>query len=70
MHGQRTTPGREVPVLAQTCAAAGERTDANKEKAISFAARRCLADLFPTEVASFNALMEALVTIPAITLPI
>ncbi|MBK8814118.1 MAG: phosphoesterase [Methylococcaceae bacterium] len=37
----------------------GERTDANKEKAISFAARRCLADLFPTEVVSFNALMTS-----------
>jgi hypothetical protein len=37
-----------------------ERTQANKEKAISFAAHECLSDLFPTEIASFNALMTDL----------
>lgn len=39
---------------------ATERTDANKNKAISFAAYRALVDLFPSEVASFNALMASL----------
>lgn len=38
----------------------GERTEANKEKAVSYAAHECLSDLFPTEVASFNALMGTL----------
>lgn len=37
-----------------------ERTDANKEKAVSFAAHECLSDLFPTEAASFNTLMTSL----------
>jgi hypothetical protein len=37
-----------------------ERTVANKEKAISYAAHECLSDLFPSEVGSFNALMAAL----------
>jgi hypothetical protein len=36
----------------------GEQTNANKEKAVSFAAYQCLVDLFPTQTASFNALME------------
>jgi len=34
-----------------------ERTDANKEAAIGFAAYRTLVDLFPTQVALFDALM-------------
>lgn len=38
----------------------GERTIANKEKAISFAAHECLTDLFPSEAASFNTLMANL----------
>ncbi len=38
----------------------GERTNANKEKALSFAAHECLSDLFPSEVSSFNALMTSL----------
>ena len=37
-----------------------ERTDANKKKAVSYAAHECLSDLFPTEVGSFNALMANL----------
>ncbi|CAH1194472.1 conserved exported hypothetical protein [Candidatus Nitrotoga sp. BS] len=37
-----------------------ERTVANKEKAISYAAHKCLSDLFPTEVATFNNLMVTL----------
>lgn len=37
-----------------------ERTVANKEKAVSYAAHECLSDLFPSEVASFNALMTTL----------
>jgi hypothetical protein len=44
---------------------AGERTQANKEKAISFAAHECLSDLFPSEVASFDALMTTLGYDPA-----
>jgi hypothetical protein len=35
-----------------------ERTKANKEKAISFAAYRVLVDLFPTQVPLFDALMN------------
>ncbi len=38
----------------------GERTNDNKEKAISFAAHNCLDDLFPTQTASFDALMLTL----------
>ncbi len=38
----------------------GERTVANKEKAVSYAAHECLSDLFPSEVASFNTLMTTL----------
>jgi hypothetical protein len=38
----------------------GEHTNANKEKAISYAAHECLSDLFPTEVGSFNTLMTTL----------
>ena len=37
-----------------------ESTDANKEKAISYAARQCLSDLFPSETGSFNSLMTSL----------
>lgn len=37
-----------------------ERTDANKQKAISFAAYRALVDLFPTNKASFDAEMTRL----------
>ncbi|MDD5581557.1 MAG: phosphatase PAP2 family protein [Methylobacter sp.] len=37
-----------------------ERTDANKEKAISFAAHECLTDLFPSQTVSFNTLMGTL----------
>ncbi len=44
---------------------AGERTDANKEKALSYAAHECLTDLFPTEAASFNTLMTTLGYDPA-----
>jgi len=36
-----------------------EYTQANKEKAISYAAYQCLVDLFPSEQASFLALMTA-----------
>src|SRR5947207_15276994 len=32
-----------------------ERTEANKKKAISFAAYRCLGDLYPAEIAKYNA---------------
>lgn len=38
----------------------GEHTNANKEKAISYAAHRCLSDLFPTQIASFDGLMNTL----------
>ncbi|NOT10691.1 MAG: vanadium-dependent haloperoxidase [Methylococcaceae bacterium] len=37
-----------------------ERTNENKEKAISYAAHACLVDLFPSETPKFNALMENL----------
>jgi hypothetical protein len=37
-----------------------ERTDANKERAVSFAAYRVLVDLFPSEQATFDALMQQL----------
>ncbi len=37
-----------------------ERTVQNKDKAISFAARACLVDLFPTEKTSFDKLMVSL----------
>ncbi|MCE9558308.1 MAG: vanadium-dependent haloperoxidase [Armatimonadetes bacterium] len=37
-----------------------ERTDANKQKAISFAAYRVLVDLYPTELARFQTQMTAL----------
>src|SRR5258708_18292275 len=37
-----------------------ERTEENKKKAISFAAYRCLADLFPSDVARYQALMAEL----------
>jgi hypothetical protein len=39
---------------------AAERTEANKRQAISFAAYRCLADLFPGEMAKYQAIMAAL----------
>jgi hypothetical protein len=38
----------------------GERTAANKEKAISFAAYRVLVDLFPSETGAFDARMSSL----------
>jgi hypothetical protein len=37
-----------------------ERTEANKRKAISFAAYDCLSDLYPSEVAKFNVVMTSL----------
>jgi hypothetical protein len=37
-----------------------ERTEANKQRAISYAAYRCLSDLFPTEIAKYNTLMNTL----------
>jgi hypothetical protein len=37
-----------------------ERTEENKKKAISFAAYRCLSDLFPSEVMSYRVLMSDL----------
>ena len=39
---------------------ANERTDFNKKTAISYAAYRALADLFPTQIAKFDAKMYAL----------
>lgn len=36
------------------------RTDANKRQAISYAAYRAAVDLFPSQIASFNALMTSL----------
>jgi hypothetical protein len=39
---------------------AKERIEANKRKAISFAAYRCLADLFPSDIAKFQVLMTTL----------
>ncbi len=39
---------------------ASERSIANKERAVSFAAYRALADLFPTELATFDGLMQKL----------
>lgn len=46
---------------------AAERTDANKAKAISYAAYRALVDLFPTQKASFDAKMAQLTFDPADT---
>ena len=37
-----------------------EHTIANKSKAVSYAAHKCLSDLFPTQVSSFDALMNSL----------
>lgn len=37
-----------------------EQTDDNKKKAISFAAYRCLSDLFPSEITTFDTLMGTL----------
>jgi hypothetical protein len=37
-----------------------ERTEQNKQTAVSFAAYRCLSDLFPGEVPKYNALMALL----------
>lgn len=37
-----------------------EQTEENKKKAISYAAYRCLNDLFPSEIASFKILMKSL----------
>lgn len=42
-----------------------QHTKANKEAAISYAAHKCLSDLFPTQVESFNALMTTLGYNPA-----
>jgi hypothetical protein len=42
-----------------------ERTEANKRRAVSYAAYRALVDLFPTEVAKFNVLMARLGYDPA-----
>ncbi|HEY5028096.1 MAG TPA: phosphoesterase, partial [Candidatus Angelobacter sp.] len=42
-----------------------ERTEESKKKAVSFAAYRCLADLFPTEIAKLNAVMAGLGFDPA-----
>ncbi|TXI21726.1 MAG: phosphoesterase, partial [Nitrosomonas sp.] len=42
-----------------------EHTMANKSKAVSFAAYRCLSDLFPSEVASFDGIMKSLGYNPA-----
>lgn len=39
---------------------ASERTEQNKATAISFAAYRCLSDLFPQDIASYQALMRRL----------
>ena len=39
---------------------ASERSDANKERAVSYAAYRTLLDLFPSEQASFDSLMKEL----------
>src|SRR6478752_7754659 len=36
---------------------AAERTELNKRKAVSFAAYRCLSDLYPTDIAKFQVLM-------------
>jgi hypothetical protein len=38
----------------------GERTDANREQAISFAAHRVLVDLFPSQAAAFDELLRRL----------
>jgi hypothetical protein len=46
---------------------AGERTPANKREAVSFAAYRALVDLFPAQVARFDARMAALGLNPANT---
>ena len=45
----------------------GERTDANKKAAMSFAAYRALVDLFPSEKALFDAKLSALGYDPANT---
>ena len=42
-----------------------ERTEENKKKAISFAAYRCLLDLYPSEKAKYNAIMALLQYDPA-----
>jgi len=42
-----------------------DRTNANKERAISFAAYRTLSDLFPSEQATFDAVMQSLGFDPA-----
>ncbi len=39
---------------------ANERRDANKQRAVSYAAYRALSDLFPSEIPSFNARMASL----------
>ena len=44
-----------------------ERTEENKKRAVSFAAYRCLADLYPSETAKYNAIMALLAFDPADT---
>jgi uncharacterized protein DUF6851/vanadium-dependent haloperoxidase-like protein len=46
---------------------ARERTEENKKKAISYAAYRCLVDLYPSEIAKFDAVMALLQYDPADT---
>ncbi len=42
-----------------------QQTKANKQEAISYAAHKCLSDLFPTQVSSFDALLTTLGYNPA-----
>jgi hypothetical protein len=51
--------GKAVPVAhdAPVRRPAAESTEANKRKAISYAAYRCLSDLFPADIAKFHMLM-------------
>jgi hypothetical protein len=53
---------KAVPTLlsAKLRRPAAERTELNKRKAISFAAYRCLADLFPSDIVKFQVLMTNL----------
>ncbi len=48
---------------------AAERTDANKQRAVSYAAYRALVDLFPTQRAAFDALMADLGYAPLTGMP-
>ena len=49
-----SSPGRDLRRPA------AERTQSNKQIAISYAAYRCLSDLFPGDAAKFNAVMSGL----------